>query len=81
MEKIKPSTPEQRAERVMRRLFPMNPDPTTGISYGYFLREIQEAVAEEREACAKLVETWAQDHLTIQPSFTGMAAAIRGRNE
>jgi len=31
----------------------------------------------ERERAAHLVETWAQDHLTVQPSFTKMASAIR----
>ena len=37
------------------------------------------AVAAEREACARIAETWAEDHKTVQPSFSGMAAAIRDR--
>ena len=39
------------------------------------------ARAEEREACARIVETWAQDNETIQPSFGRIAAAIRARGE
>jgi len=38
---------------------------------------IAAALAEEREKAARIVETWADDHLTIQPSLTRMAAAIR----
>jgi hypothetical protein len=29
------------------------------------------------EEAAKVAETWAQDHLTVQPSFARIAAAIR----
>ena len=44
----------------------------------YILRQAFDAgVAQERERCARIVETWAQDHLTVQPSFTRMAAALR----
>lgn len=38
---------------------------------------LAEAREAERERCAVLVETWAQDNETIQPSFTKIAAAIR----
>ncbi len=32
---------------------------------------------EERERCAELVRTWAEDHKTVQPSFSALEAAIR----
>ena len=35
------------------------------------------AIKQERERIARLVETWADDNKTIQPSFTKIAAAIR----
>lgn len=37
---------------------------------------IQEVIEAVRKKCAEVVRTWADDHLTIQPSFTKIAKAI-----
>src|SRR3990167_6674907 len=38
---------------------------------------IAQALQEQRERDAVLVENWAQDNKTVQPSFTKLAKAIR----
>jgi len=43
-------------------------------------KSISEAIHQDRLAvrkkCAEVARTWADDHLTIQPSFTKIAKAI-----
>lgn len=36
------------------------------------------SIMGERDRCARIVETWGQDHNTISPSYLQMAHAIRG---
>lgn len=46
-----------------------------------FTLDIERALLETIEEAAHIVETWAQDNETVQPSFTRMAAEIRKMGE
>lgn len=45
----------------------------------YVVDWFEVVIKDERMACARLVETWADDHLTVSPSFKRMGQAIRNR--